>query len=95
MKDPQFAELLNLLLEIRSLRVDNVQISLGRLQNLLSSACIEHLDFSSSFDVNELCIEPFAQVQHNLYDHSFIEMTKVPKFQPEDLGDFSSVSLQR
>ena len=40
MKDPQFPELLNLLLEIRNLKVDNVKISLGRLQNLMSSACL-------------------------------------------------------
>ena len=66
MRDHQFAEFLNLLLEIRSGKVDNVQISLGRLQNLMSSACIEHLDFSSSFDVAELDIEPFTQVQHSL-----------------------------
>ena len=93
MRDHQFAELLNLLLEIRSLKVDGNKISLGRLQNLMSSACIEHLDFSSSFDVNELEIEPFTQVQHNLYDnHSFIEMAKAPKIRTEDVQDFT-VSL--
>lgn len=90
MRDHQFAELLTLLLEIRNLKVDNVKISLGRLQNLLCSACIEHLDFSSNFDVNELDIEPFTQVQHNLYDdHSMIEMCKVPKIRSEDVQDFT------
>ena len=94
MKDPQFGEFLNLLLEIRSQRMDNIIISLGRLQNLLSSACIEHLDFSSSADVNELDIEPFAQVQHSPYETtSAIETVKVAKIRPEDVIDFT-VSLE-
>ena len=75
MKDPQFPALLNLLLEIRDSKVGNVNISSGRLHCLLSSACIEHLDFSSSFNINDLEIEPFAQLQHNLYENqNFSEM---------------------
>lgn len=87
MKDPQFPELLNLLLEIRSLKVDNVKICLGRLQNLMNSACIEHLDFSNSFNVNDLEIEPFVQIQHNLYDGNFIEMIRPQKLKKEDIND--------
>ena len=95
-KDPQFGEFLNLLLEIGSQRLDNiVQCSLGRLQNLLNEACIEHLDFSSSADVNELDIEPFAQVQHGPYETiENIEQIKLAKIHPEDVIDFT-VSLER
>ena len=45
MRDQQFPELLALLLEIKNLRIDNVKVSLGRMQNFMNSACIEHLDF--------------------------------------------------
>ena len=45
MRDQQFPDLLGLLLEIKNLRIDNVKVSLGRMQNFMNSACIEHLDF--------------------------------------------------
>ena len=92
MKDPQFPELLNLLLEIRNLKVDKVKISLGRLQNLMSSACVEHLDFSGSFNINELEIEPFAQIQHSLYENQNFSEMAPPKIIPEDVNDYT-VSL--
>jgi hypothetical protein len=88
MKDPQFPELLNLLMEIRSLKVDNVKISLGRLQNLMSSACVEHLDFSNSVNVAELDIEPFTQLQHPPQGNC--SLIEIPKqiIKTEEIRDF-------
>ena len=102
MKDPQFPALLNLLLEIRDSKVGNVNISSGRLHSkvgnvnissgrlhcLLSSACIEHLDFSSSFNINDLEIEPFAQLQHNLYENQNFSEMAPPKIKSEDVKDY-------
>ncbi len=45
MRDPQFPVLLNFLSELRSGSVDGVKVRLGRLQNLIASSCLEHLDF--------------------------------------------------
>ena len=45
MRNPQFSELLAFLAELRRGEVEGVKVRLGRLQNLLSSACVEHLDF--------------------------------------------------
>ena len=45
MKDPQFPVLLSFLSELRAGEIDGVKIRLGRLQNLISSSCVEHLDF--------------------------------------------------
>ena len=46
------------------------------------------MDFSSSFNINELDIEPFEQIKHSLYEtQNFIEMTP-PKIQPEDVNDY-------
>ena len=89
MKDPQFPALLNLLLEIRDSKVGNVNISSGRLHCLLSSACIEHLDFSSSFNINDLEIEPFAQLQHNLYENQNFSEMAPPKIKSEDMKDYA------
>lgn len=88
MKDPQFPDLLSLLTEIRSLRVDNVKISLGRLQNLITSACLEHLDFSNRMKLADLEIEQFVQLQHKHMGYtSLIEVPKMMHKQ-EELKDF-------
>ena len=47
MRDPQFGSMLNFLAQLRQGHCEGVKVRLGRLQNLLSSSCIEHLDFLS------------------------------------------------
>ena len=95
MKDPQFPALLNLLLEIRDSKVGNVNISSGRLHskvgnvNMSNTACMEHLDFSSSFNINDLEIEPFSQLQHNLYENQNFSEMAPPKIKPEDMKDYA------
>ena len=48
MKNPQFTEMLNLLTELKTLKIDNVKISLGRLQVIY-----EQLRQFSSFCLTE------------------------------------------
>ena len=43
MRDPQFGVMMSFLAELRQGHCDGVKVRLGRLQNLLSSSCIEHL----------------------------------------------------
>jgi len=66
----------------------NVKIRLGRLQNLLSSACIEHLDLPEDTDIPE--IKPVTQ-NKNLYA-GYQSLTDIPKQQriEEELRDFTS-----
>lgn len=45
LRGPQRNELLELLSQFKQGFVDNVPVRMGRLQTLVSSACIEHLDF--------------------------------------------------
>ena len=44
MRDPQFIVMLELLAEMKEGQCSGVKIRLGRLQNLISSACVEHID---------------------------------------------------
>ena len=50
---------------------------------------MEHLDFSSSFNINDLEIEPFAQLQHNLYENQNFSEMAPPKIKPEDMKDYA------
>ena len=57
MRDPQFPVLLRFLSELRSGSVDGVKIRLGRLQNLIASSCLEHLDFMHHVDMEDIMEE--------------------------------------
>jgi len=76
MRDPQFHEMLNLLSEFKLGQYGGVKIRLGRLQNLLSSACIEHLDLAEQEgEVPE--IKPVKE-NKNLYA-GYQSLTDIPK----------------
>ncbi|XP_069983940.1 probable phosphorylase b kinase regulatory subunit beta isoform X4 [Penaeus vannamei] len=63
MRDVHFRELLDLLAQLKTGYCDGLKIRTGRLQNLIASSCIEHLDFLSTLDI-DLDITPFEQLQH-------------------------------
>merc|ERR1719186_543769 len=44
MRDPQFPKMLELLGDLKRGNCEGVKIRLGRLQNLVSSSCVEHVD---------------------------------------------------
>ena len=58
-------------------------------QNLMSCACIEHLDFSYNIDLGELDIQPFQQIQHNFIGYT--SLTEGPKLvaKEEEKRDFA------
>lgn len=60
MRDPGFKEMLDLLAMLKKGFCDGMKVRIGRLQNLISSSCIEHLDFVS--DLPEDCENSFNQV---------------------------------
>lgn len=88
MRDPQFSEMLNFLAELRHGHCEGVKVRLGRLQNLLSSSCIEHLDFLPGQD-SSLEIQPVQELKH-LYA-GYQSLTDIPKILEinEDLSDFA------
>eukprot|EP00094_Tigriopus_californicus_P001874 TCALIF_01806-PB protein Name:"Similar to CG8475 Probable phosphorylase b kinase regulatory subunit beta (Drosophila melanogaster)" AED:0.09 eAED:0.09 QI:765/1/1/1/0.81/0.82/17/82/1165 len=91
MRDPQFPVMLEFLSQLRTGSVDNVKVRLGRLQNLIATSCLEHLDFLHNVDLGTpLDVECFKQL-HN--DHiGYQALTDIPKQRPivEDKRDFKS-----
>lgn len=49
---------------------------LGRLQNLISSSCIEHLDFMNVCDPDEINTVQFKQLEHDYIGYQ--SLTDVP-----------------
>ncbi|XP_039952153.1 probable phosphorylase b kinase regulatory subunit beta isoform X2 [Bactrocera neohumeralis] len=78
MRDPQFKEMLNLLAMLKKGYCDGMKVRIGRLQNLISSSCIEHLDFMNQTNLpdNE---NAFVQINHEYIGYQ--SLTDVPKAQ--------------
>ncbi|KAF2352247.1 Glycoside hydrolase family 15/Phosphorylase b kinase regulatory chain family [Trinorchestia longiramus] len=76
MRDIHFRELLDLLASLKSGHCDGLKVRTGRLQNLISSSCVEHLDFMSSVDV-DCDVQPFQQLQHASIGYQ--SLTDVPQ----------------
>ena len=87
-RDPQFPVMLSFLSELKTGTVDGVKVRLGRLQNLLSTSCVEHLDFlhNAGFPTEE--VSTFKQVKS---EHiGFQSLTDIPTQKPivEEQKDF-------
>ena len=89
MRDTNFRVLLDLLASLKSGNCDGLKVRTGRLQNLISSSCIEHLDFLSNLDV-DLDVRPFEQLQHASIGYQ--SLTDVPQAiaYSEDSADFKA-----
>ena len=77
MRDPQFTEMIDLLAMLKKGYCDGMKVRIGRLQNLISSSCIEHLDFVS--ELPESCEQAFTQICHEYIGYQ--SLTDVPKAQ--------------
>ncbi|XP_055921822.1 probable phosphorylase b kinase regulatory subunit beta isoform X2 [Eupeodes corollae] len=76
MRDPQFKEMLDLLAMLKKGYCDGMKVRIGRLQNLISSSCIEHLDFMNQSDLSDN-ENAFAQINHEYIGYQ--SLTDVPK----------------
>lgn len=79
MRDPQFKEMLDLLAMLKKGFCDGMKIRIGRLQNLISSSCMEHLDFMSTSDLPDTDENTFSQIHHEYIGYQ--SLTDVPKAQ--------------
>ncbi|XP_059481695.1 probable phosphorylase b kinase regulatory subunit beta isoform X2 [Neocloeon triangulifer] len=91
MRDPQFKEMLDLLAMLKKGHCDGLKVRVGRLQNLISSSCIEHLDFMNKIE-DEIEIKPFKQIEHEYIGYQ--SLTDVPKVleyseKAKDITDFT------
>ncbi|XP_066991730.1 probable phosphorylase b kinase regulatory subunit beta isoform X2 [Anabrus simplex] len=90
MRDPQFKEMLDLLAMLKKGHCDGMKVRIGRLQNLISSSCIEHLDFMNTVDT-EMTFQPFKQVEHEYIGYQ--SLTDVPRAESysEDYKDYRNM----
>lgn len=80
MRDPQFKEMLDLLAMLKKGYCDGMKVRIGRLQNLISSSCVEHLDFMNAISdttVNEISFTSFKQLEHDYIGYQ--SLTDVPR----------------
>ncbi|XP_056632018.1 probable phosphorylase b kinase regulatory subunit beta isoform X1 [Diorhabda carinulata] len=95
MRDPQFKEMLDLLAMLKKGYCDSVKVRIGRLQNLISSSCVEHLDFMNNLETHEDNFRNFKQLEHDYIGYQ--SLTDVPKalnFQ-DDTKDYTNYSSHR
>ncbi|XP_018354361.1 PREDICTED: probable phosphorylase b kinase regulatory subunit beta isoform X1 [Trachymyrmex septentrionalis] len=91
MRDPQFKKMLDLFAMLKKGYCDKTKVRIGRLQNLISSSCIEHLDFVNSMET-DLDLTQFKQLQHDYIGYQ--SLTDVPKAiaYSESFKDYSYMS---
>ncbi|XP_014223214.1 probable phosphorylase b kinase regulatory subunit beta isoform X2 [Trichogramma pretiosum] len=94
MRDPQFKEMLDLFAMLKKGYCDGTKVRIGRLQNLISSSCIEHLDFINSMET-DIELRQFKQLEHDYIGYQ--SLTDVPKAlsydeQTRDLSNFKNES---
>ncbi|XP_053979168.1 probable phosphorylase b kinase regulatory subunit beta isoform X1 [Hylaeus volcanicus] len=89
MRDPQFKEMLDLFAMLKKGYCDKTKVRIGRLQNLISSSCIEHLDFINTIET-DLELSQFKQLEHDYIGYQ--SLTDVPKAltYAEDVKDYSN-----
>ncbi|CAG9098416.1 hypothetical protein JYU34_002377 [Plutella xylostella] len=77
MRDPHFKQMLDLFAMLKKGHCDGVKVRLGRLQNLISSSCMEHLDFMSQGEFPSEIFTQFKQLQHEYIGYQ--SLTDVPR----------------
>ncbi|XP_003397457.1 probable phosphorylase b kinase regulatory subunit beta isoform X1 [Bombus terrestris] len=88
MRDPQFKEMLDLFAMLKKGYCNKTKVRIGRLQNLISSSCIEHLDFINTVET-DLELTQFKQLKHDYIGYQ--SLTDVPKAltYSENIKDYS------
>ncbi|XP_074596795.1 putative phosphorylase b kinase regulatory subunit beta isoform X2 [Brevipalpus obovatus] len=80
LRDVNFREMLDLLAQFKKGKLDSsLKVKTGRLQNLISSSCIEHLDFLHLLPNDALPkLESFRQLEHT-YNVGYQSLADIPK----------------
>ncbi|KAG1714606.1 putative phosphorylase b kinase regulatory subunit beta [Nymphon striatum] len=89
MRDIHFKEMVDLLATFRTGRCEGVKIRTGRLQNLISSSCIEHLDFLNTVTDIKSEFIPFKQVKHASIGYQSLTDIKSAVYLSEPQQSFS------
>nr|XP_023013016.1 probable phosphorylase b kinase regulatory subunit beta isoform X1 [Leptinotarsa decemlineata] len=94
MRDPQFKKMLDLLAMLKKGYCDSVKVRIGRLQNLISSSCVEHLDFMHIVDNPTDDYQHFKQLEHDYIGYQ--SLTDIPRMMDynDELKDYSSFKFK-
>ncbi|XP_049821937.1 probable phosphorylase b kinase regulatory subunit beta isoform X1 [Aethina tumida] len=85
MRDPQFKKMLDLLAMLKKGYCDSVKVRIGRLQNLISSSCVEHLDFMNVMECQTDIFSHFKQLEHDYIGYqSLTDVPRVLHYQEEN-----------
>ena len=76
LRGPQRDELLELLSQFKQGHVDGIPVRMGRLQTLVASACIEHLDFLDA--PNQRCV--IASILFNQLLNTLTKISTLPNY---------------
>ncbi|KAG5879244.1 hypothetical protein JTB14_017097 [Gonioctena quinquepunctata] len=94
MRDPQFKKMLDLLAMLKKGYCDSVKVRIGRLQNLISSSCVEHLDFMNILDNPTDDYQHFSQLEHDYIGYqSLTDIPRILNYQDE-LKDYSQYKFK-
>lgn len=80
LRDANFKVMLDLLVECKNgcIKSSNLKVKIGRLQNLISSSCVEHLDFFHMMPPEDLPkLQSFRQLEHT-YGIGYQSLTHIP-----------------
>lgn len=80
-RSPDSKRIFDLLANFKRGEIDHLKIRIGRLQEFISSSCIEHLDFLN-IDVNDK--NAFKHFQEKDYGQSLKSLTNIPRFSKFD-----------
>ncbi|XP_065164610.1 probable phosphorylase b kinase regulatory subunit beta isoform X2 [Atheta coriaria] len=91
MRDPQFKKMLDLLAMLKKGYCEGIKVRIGRLQNLISSSCVEHLDFTNILDVDfsEESAHQFKQLEHDYIGYQSLTDIHTVSHCNEELLDYS------
>ena len=97
LRGPQCNELLELLSQFKQGYVNKVPVRMDRLQTLLSSACIEHLDFLENVKSNDLEFRALKELEiDNSQYKSLSDLPRLMNCEEESnikIEDFAEMSL--
>ncbi|XP_064639915.1 phosphorylase b kinase regulatory subunit beta-like isoform X2 [Lineus longissimus] len=93
-KSPQWRDFVDFLAEMKRGEVNGVKIRLGRLQEMVSSACIEHLDFFRGSLDEGSTFTPIQEVVSGLNYEGLTDLPKEGKIE-DDATSINTVELER
>ncbi|XP_074644676.1 phosphorylase b kinase regulatory subunit beta-like isoform X2 [Tubulanus polymorphus] len=83
-RGPQWREFIDLLAEMKRGSVGGIKVRVGRLQNMISSACMEHLDFFTGHIGANSQFQPVVEIEAGLNYKSLVDIPSILNYEEEN-----------